>query len=70
MSRISRRAVAVEDQVERAVLAQRLVVLRDLVALGQVRIEVVLAGEPRARADLRTPVATAEAQRELERARG
>ena len=32
-------------------LGQRLVVLRDLVALGQIRIEIVLAGETRERID-------------------
>jgi hypothetical protein len=44
---------APDQHVDVAVLAQRLVVLRDLIALGQIRIEVVLAREPRARADLR-----------------
>jgi hypothetical protein len=37
---------AADDHVEVTVLAQWLVELRDLVALGQVRIEVVLAREP------------------------
>ena len=60
---------AAEDQIEVAVLAQRLVVLRDLIALGQVGIEVVLAREPRLRADLRAG-RDAEPERELERARG
>ena len=42
---------AVHHDIDVAVLGERLVVLRDLVALGQVRIEVVLAGEARVRAD-------------------
>ncbi len=40
------------DEVDPAVLGQRLIVLRDLVALRQVRIEVVLPGENRLRANL------------------
>ena len=40
---------AADLDVDIAVLGQRLIVLRDLVALGQIRIEVVLAGENRAR---------------------
>ena len=56
------------DDVDRAALAQRLVVLRDLVALRQVRIEVVLAREPRPRADPR-PRRQPEPHRELGGAR-
>ena len=40
---------AVHLDIDEAMLGQRLVVLRDLVALGQVGIEVVLARENRAR---------------------
>ena len=39
------------DDIDVAVLGERLVVLRDLVALGKVGIEVVLAREARVRAD-------------------
>ena len=57
-----RRAGGARDDVDRTALAQRLVVLRDLIALGLVRIEVVLAREPRHRADPR-PDGEAEPQR-------
>ena len=40
---------AVHHDIDAAVLGQRLIVLRDLVALGQVGIEVVLAREARVR---------------------
>src|SRR5262249_59743681 len=48
-----------------AAVAQRLVVLRDLIALGQVGIEVVLAGEAREAADARAD-GEAEPDRQLD----
>ena len=42
---------AIDHDIDVAPLGEWLVILRDLVALGQVRVEVVLAGETRVRAD-------------------
>ena len=56
-----------EHDVERAARDDRLLVLADLVALRQVRIEVVLAREDRARARSRAPIAEPELDRHAHR---
>ena len=58
----TRRALAARVELERALGRERLIVLRDLIALRQVRIEVVLAREDRLLVNR-----AAERQRRLDR---